>query len=321
MLALLLGSGFEQEVRDRKSMAQCLKNLRVIGAALQMYSAEDSIEQVIPIHQSTMVRSGVHVGGTLRSFVRPWAWGGASGTTRFPLNDTGAGFFVNESDPVGSFYASATRPLRHYVAGDPFSNEPEPALIFECPADVGYPKDPRIDDMLGSARGIPLFGMLGNSYRHSMFSAFGGGNTQFSYGAYGHRLSSLTGLDRQLLLGDPLLFNMIGINASPDPDPIPLTGWHGEVLADNALYADASARWTNIERLGRITFPDEPSADSLAASNRQLLFRTSAFKLDCYPTPGAAINTISAGQVLSLMSGFLSSQWPLLNYENNLPAQ
>ena len=85
---------------------------------------------------------------------------------------------------------------------------------MDCPADRGYPDSPWSTSVPPTAFNIPLYEMLGNSYRTHWIGLFwpGGGGTVngfFDSGVWGHTASSIQSpLSRTVLYSDPLFYEL-----------------------------------------------------------------------------------------------------------------
>jgi hypothetical protein len=284
----------------------CLSNLQRIGMACHQYSAEDPREQAIPI-QMDMIRNPGSIGPTvdngfwLTRTVNWFAWGGQSGTRAFKVTgDAGYSLAETSVPECGTTFDCVTRP--DYAAGRRPLNGyifPDPLDAFHCSADTGYPADPRIDDAPPGNALRPCWETLGNSYRGSLSCFAQGGGLSgwtgaFAFGPWGHRLSTLPDQGRLILLGEPMWFNLIGLDSS-DPNVVPnLVGWHGVRMSDNLLFCDGAARMTSVlgAHVGADRWP--LSADGLERNAPPIefpdLLRSGAtWRLACYPTPGAVI--------------------------------
>ena len=295
--------------RATARLTDCLSNLQHIGMALHAYAAEDPREQAIPI-QLDMVNNVALLGPTSDAGYWLWrtancfAWGGQSATRVFKTSAR-AGYALADTPPQDGNsipcvqrvdYAASRRPLNGCIAPDPLD-------VFHCPADTGYPNDPRIDDAPGANALRSCWDTLGNSYRASLtsYTQTGGGlapsTGSFSFGSWGHRLSTLPSQSTSVLVADPLWSYQLSTLLCYDCDPnvIPV-GWHGTPWADNVLYADGSARLTSVQGARRDLVRRPLGADSLALAvnappvcDLGLLCAGPSWQVDCYPTPGAVI--------------------------------
>lgn len=315
-LSLLIGTA-AAHTRSAGRTADCLSNLHQIGLALHAYSTEDPREQAIPIHMN-MVRQGVSY--WLWRTANWFAWGGQSATEPF-LTGVFQWWLSAAPPPPGSTrvseYDAARRPLNGYCA-------PGTLDVFRCPADVGYPSDPNVDDSPIQNAGQPCWTTLGSSYRANLAGLSKGQWTPasgyFSFGPLGHARSTLQNPSQLVMAGDPVWFNMIG---SDYPDttiqPIDLPSWHGVPLSDNLLYADGAARLTSAAGAGHFSYitplrhPDSPDLlrwDRPEIQNWTFLTVGPDWQVGCYPTPGARLFGDWFGYVGT-------AAWPWKNYYDN----
>lgn len=317
VLALIVGAGFESEWRERQKTGRCLGNLQQIGRVLQQYAAEDSSEQAIPLHPYWF---SVSQPGPFTLHVAPWVWGGVSGTRPWRVADSPT-FVLTEGDPLGDRFSGSTRPLRRYNPTGRVGAGPVFADVFACPADSGFPQDDVagavfFDDLPVDAREVPLIEALGNSYRHEMRGFVRSGSRTFSAAPFGHRFSTLVRPDRQALVFDSLFREFRGISGHAKPR---LIGWHGELRADNVLYADGGARFTYADPYQNGPFPDEPPIETIDPNYRYLLTRGEYYKLDCYPTPGAALSRLDNFAWVGTLGN--PNLWPFANHQRLVGGQ
>lgn len=302
-VVLLAGSALST-TRARSRKVTCLDNLGQIGAAMLAYAAEDSREQIIPIHMN-MVRSAPYWDWRL---INSFVWGGQNATILFRYGDGGAGkYWLSEAPPPpeGGLWrpecGASRRPLNAYIPGEPGTYD-----IFRCPQDTGYPDSVYIDDSPPAQADVPCWDGLGNSYRANLLSyTFAGTPTSqghFSFGPWGHGLSTLLDAGRLVLVADPLFYAQTRAYTTPDgnpPDEI-AWGWHGRWMTENVLYCDGTARATSVaDRVygmsallrppsslagPHLEYPDIRPLDLLESLIRGRMWHT-----DCYPTPGAVI--------------------------------
>ncbi|MBL8880598.1 MAG: prepilin-type N-terminal cleavage/methylation domain-containing protein [Phycisphaerales bacterium] len=320
-----------QGARDQGKKAVCGSNLAGLGRALYSYATEDTKELIIPVHRYNVNNPGPFWGGGgqwMWRTVLPGLWGGRTATTPFP---TGSGSpqttLTNDVLP----FAARTKPLNKYVLGAISQSDSKKMEMYHCPSDVGYPDDPRIRDNTTAAAKIPMYDLVGNSYRANM-----GGMVQaesngpnyyggYTVGPYAHRLSTLSSMSDLLMVSDPLVYEMFPINlASPENRRARLfMGWHKKIGADNALFADGHTQQF------RVSDANEFDSDTLTQMglppggmttlNAGYLRRSERHRIDCYPTPAARIRQQqNPDNPARNDPGFGNwSYWPLKNYQDN----
>jgi len=302
--------------REQGKRVKCLANLRSLGLALQQYALEDRAEQPIPIHESMLQPCPYWEWRTVNWF----AWGGRSGQKPF-LTESGAILLACDGPDARPQYDALRRPLNRYIFAGLHAADAKELRWFECPSDQGYPSHSEIDDSPPANAERPCYDTLGNSYRASlaMITLLGGDNGSlghFSYGPWGHRLPNLRDLSRLVLLGEPKFFNMIGRDdaSAPSPDPVLVTGWHKQFMADNLLFCDGSAKTTEAEKQ-HVFDPGTLAAMNVYAED--YLARGSTWRLDCFPTPGARLwgSRELWGQTYGAGYG---TQWPFAGCEENM---
>lgn len=307
LLASIVVPGLQTTRTDRRRAA-CLANLQQIGGASLMYATEDDREQMIPIHPMN-VRSDA----TRYISNGPWCW-----RTALPIS-YGGRTAITPMLVDGSYQATAlmmedrwgtpTRPLNQYADLE----------AFHCPADTGYPAfDPA--DWGGSGNmdsppqmaGIPCWDFLGNSYRGNTLGftlTYWGTSPKwkamFDSGPKGHAVSLIENPSRITLYCDPI-FHTVARQLSgslPLPPIDPITGWHGQLMADNVAYCDGSARMTEI---GELYEWDLEELDEIGLGDdygpRYFLCRGPTWQMDSYPAPGALIRVFHYISGVSLIS-------------------
>jgi prepilin-type N-terminal cleavage/methylation domain-containing protein len=318
LLSILLPS--LSGAREQGKKAKCLANLGNLGKAIYQYANEDPAEQVIPIHMNMVTTCSYWEWRTVNWF----AWGGRSAQIPF-YTGGGFGLWLSEDPNLppstlpAVVYAARRRPLNVYMLDGVDEGDSAKMEWFACPSDQGYPDSPWIDDSPSANAERPCYDSMGNSYRGSlaMYGLTTGGGTQgasnghFSYGPWGHRLSTLLDTGRMILMGEPTFFNMIGMDDSSAPgnNEVLLNGWHKRKLMDNLLYCDGSARTTKAEGQSMID-----NTNWTDISNPGLIHRGASWKLDCYPVGGAVI----WGDWSQYTGGGQSSLWPWKGYQDNL---
>lgn len=303
--------------KEQAKRALCLSNLRQIGTAVKAYSAEDSREHATPIHLQD-----VTLGISYRQFIsiNPFASGGRDAQQRFRILGS-VTMMLDENDPVGRRWAAKTRPLNRYVFKNLNNADYKQMPMFRCPSDRGYPINPLIDHSPPENATRACYDTLGNSYRYAdacVIPYAGSIFQSFSFGAWGHRLSSLTNTGMLVQYGEPIWFNMNGpiIFVGDDFDPILAYGWHKRRMTDNVLYVDGSARSTLV---GKSIGVDEPTAQAMGLGRLEasLLKRGANYRQDCYPTPGAHIMGVVSS--IQWLGGYFNpNTWPLSGCEDNM---
>ena len=321
------------QAREQAKRAVCLSNLRSLGTSMNTYANDDDKELLLPIHEMMVTNTapmGSDVGRWAWRMINWFAWGGA--TASEPFFHSGA---VGGSTPIGQ--NSATRP---YLASNrPLNRYLYPKLeedwrtrryahnlkLYQCPGDRGYPRHDDVDDAPQEMANKQLYPSIGNSYRASLsgrFRSSGGAdyNGAFTTGPWGHKISDLVNTGRLVLIGEPTFFNMIGRDDGGTSDPdgtkqaVLLMGWHRQMLRDNLLYCDGSARTTKAEGVSPILPETLVASDMRGAGSAT---RGSTFQLDTYPTPGAHI----WGNMRPNEMGVTEADqnlWPYARYKSNL---
>jgi hypothetical protein len=319
-LALIVGPTFQQ-VNQAAPRVQCLANLRLLGEATLAYASEDPREQLVPLHQSTV--STLHDVGFLST---PWSWrsamrfafGGRTATVPFPTKRGDVTVLMDDN----GFWAGRTRPLTNYLT----ANQTADPTVFRCPADTGYPDEPLWNlNAPATAYDIPLFDMLGNSYRHNslglVWTRGSGARGHFDPGVFGHRLSSIASpLNETVLYYDALFHALTRPENRPPWGPQdPIRGWHGQWLRDNVAYADGSARTTKVGKLEEFT-QEQLQQMGYTQSFRWEWFlrRGHRWQMDSYPSPGALIRMFTPeGQNVTTTPRWTG--WPFDNFQSNDP--
>lgn len=318
-LLVAVGLPLLDSTTHAERQAVCLANLRAIGAASLAYAVEDERNQIVPLHLS-MVSTLASVG-----FPRPeWSWrtatpfsfGGYTATRVFP---TAEGPVTVMTDPNG-LWGTRTRPLNRYVFGD--GDGAAHPSVFRCPADVGYPDSEWLREAPREAAGIPCVDFLGNSYRTTTIGlAFVSGSwvtAYFTSGPQGHRADSLKGnVSDVLLYVEPLVSNFARLIFGEDPPYF--EGWHGVPYSDNAAYCDGSARLTLVERATEFTLEQLDEMGYTPDFHwSTFLRRTSTWRMDCYPTPGALVRVFTPAGSPMFTSAIPYRGWPFNNHQFNL---
>ena len=282
-----------RDAREQGKQVACLANMRSIGQATHAYAYEDKFEHAVPIHQ-TMVHTtqGGAESDWLWRTMLPRTFGGRTPIRGFPLS--GGGQWPGTSNPDG-WWAAQTRPLNNYLYGNRDAMDESGLTVFRCPSDRGYPDHPTIVDAPPVAVGIPLYDYLGNSYRiqtTGMYWPGGGGQhrASFTVGPWGHRLSTLQDTGKLVIYTEPCFYNFARRCSPFDPDTHRLRGWHRQVMAENVTFTDGSARSTRVGALQKWDHDTLARMGVRATVGINLILRrTSTWRMDCYPTPGAFI--------------------------------
>ena len=312
--------------REQGKKAVCLSNLSQIGKASHAYATDDEREQLVPLHRSVVsTLSGAGFGGTEWSWrtASKYAFGGRTATRAFP---TESGTITVMMDDWG-FWGARTRPLNKYIYGDIESADFKKLDMFHCPSDAGYPDSQWVHDAPRECADIPLYDMVGNSYRwNSAGLVWLSGSLRvgsFSVAVYGHTSSAIDSPSRLAMYSEPLFYNfsrqggLIG-----DPSMIPIPGWHKKIMSDLVCYADASARMTRVDKTAEW---DTLTLQKMNYTSNfppyYFLRRGRTWQTDCYPSPGAIINVYSpSGSLMTPNPGAIGyTGWPFTNYQSNLP--
>jgi hypothetical protein len=290
--------------RATARLTDCLSNLQRIGMALHAYAAEDPREQAIPL-QMDMVADPTYLGPVgadngywLWRTANWYAWGGQSATLVFKTSSSSpAGYAFSDAPPQDGNsipyiqrpdYAAAHRPLNGYIAPDLLD-------VFHCPADAGYPSS--LNDMPTANLNRPCWDTLGDSYQASLAQYVKSYASEpyagaLSFGAWGHRLSTLPNPGRMILIRDGLWSHLLGADPNGPPNPPPV-GWHGVAGSDNVLFCDGSARLTSALGADFSRGRRPLSADGLKLDQPPICDATGicgpTWQVDCYPTPGAVV--------------------------------
>lgn len=340
LLATFLATGMTEN-RERAERARCLANLRQLAAGAQAYAAEDSLNQVVPLHAS-MVRTAVNTTGwsdewSWRTAAR-FAFGGQTATAPFAQSRTlpPANFTSVVVNPDGA-WGAATRPLNRYVTASIDNTRLEDLQAFRCPADQGYPDNAFTSnrEISRGATATPCIGVLGNSYCFRnmglIWGTVGSPNVmgRFSSGVLGHRLSTLVDTSRLVLFSDAPFSTMARSIRPSSHEAVPFLGWHGQEWADNAAYVDGSARLTLNGNLLNpwdfTTLQEMGYTDPTGGFDPTwFLSRGRAWRNDTYPTPGARIAVRNAaGTIVTPPISYFGppwiNHWPFLNYQDVTP--
>lgn len=307
LISILLPS--LQGAREQAKRAKCLANMKSISQASVGYASEDKREIITPIHQ--MAASTLNYTGWTGTFTRMdgAAYGQAEGASRVaiptsfggrtaqvPFGQTRVMLDIAEDSAGSDRWLAKTRPLNRFALGTAEQSDSKSMELFHCPSDAGYPQHNFIQDAPLQVADIPLYDIVGNSYRINVAGMFWrsgnfGFNGAFSVGAWGHKYSSLQDTGKLAMYTEPVFYNASRVFTTPGEPGI--VGWHKGLMADNVAFCDGSARHTRAIQL--VAWPDQLLRDMQytdpdgALDWRWFLRRGDTWKTDCYPTPGARI--------------------------------
>ncbi|MFH1747424.1 MAG: prepilin-type N-terminal cleavage/methylation domain-containing protein [Planctomycetota bacterium] len=320
LISILLPS--LQGAREQGKKAVCLSNMRQIAQASHSYANDDDREQIVPLHRmmvSTLVGGGF--GGTEWSWrtATPFCFGGRTAQKIFPT----------ESGPVSvltqdwGLWGAPTKPLNKYIYGDIDAADFDKLPMFKCPSDAGFPDSVWVQDAPQECADIPLYDMLGNSYRINVAGlVWLAGSLRigsFTVSAWGHTASSIDNPSRVAMYSEPLFYNFSRQGGLIDnPEVIPIPGWHKKIMSDLVAYCDGSARMTRVDK------QSEFDAETLRLMNYTTAFpayyflrRGKTWQTDCYPSPGALIK-VFAPNGTDMTPDINYVGWPFNNYQTNL---
>ncbi len=341
LISILLPS--LQGAREQAKTAKCLANMKSIAQASVAYASEDKREIITPIHQ--MAASTLNYQGWTGPFqaMGGGAYGAAEGSSRVaiptsfggrtaqvPFGPTKVMLDIAE-DPQGSDrWRANTRPLNRFALGTAEQSDSKSMELFHCPSDSGYPQHPFIRDAPVQVADIPLYDLVGNSYRINVAGLFWAGagngfNGAFSVGAWGHKFSTLQDTGKLAMYTEPIFYNASRVYTTPgDPG---IVGWHKKLMADNVSYCDGSARNTRAIQL--VAWPNQLLTDmQYTDPNGGLdwtwfLRRGDTWKTDCYPTPGARIvvrtpaGAVVTPQIQTAIPANAINRWPFRAFQDN----
>lgn len=307
LISILLPS--LQGAREQAKRAKCLSNMKGIAQASVAYSSEDRRELLCPIQK--MVASTLHTQGFSGSFTRndppgqaypagelairlaiPTSYGGRS--SQIAMGGTNAMLDI-EDNPLGSDrWQAKSRPLNKYVLGTIDQSDRKNLEMYHCPSDTGYPLHKFIADAPRELEGLPLYDILGNSYRVNVAGYFwlgsgGGASGQFSVGVWGKAMSKLSETGKIAMYCEPIFYNASRqLAVSPADDA--LVGWHRSSMTDNVAFADGSARSTRAIQMNQ--WPTALLTQMNVATDNPwwyYLRRGDTWRTDTYPTGGSLI--------------------------------
>jgi prepilin-type N-terminal cleavage/methylation domain-containing protein len=345
LISILLPS--LQGAREQGKRAKCLANMKSISQASVAYASEDKREIITPISQ--MAASTANYQGWSGAFQRMdnGPYGPAEGSSRIAIPTSYGGrtaqkpfgnvrIMLDDMDPDGAGgsqnWVAKHRPLNRYVLGSNEQSDSKSVEVFHCPADTGYPDHHFIKDAPKVLADIPLYDVVGNSYRINVAGLFwAAGNMgfhgAFSVGAWGHKFSTLQDTGKLAMYTEPIFYNASRVFTEPgDPG---IVGWHKALMTDNVAYCDGSARSTRAIQL--VSWPDQLLRDMEYTDPDGglrwdwFLRRGDTWKTDCYPTPGARIvvrnattGTIVTPQIQPpAIPANAMTRWPFRSYQDN----
>lgn len=320
LMSILLPS--MSRARHQAKSAVCLSNLRQLGYLLLAYADEDQADQVIPIHDMMIRRTGnPWISGTGHSFV----WGGRDG--QFPLPGESGDIWLSGNakgyvppEMGGPMYGAAQRPLnRFYLGRNIHASDAAEMGVFRCPDDRGFSgQSPAVPPVV---RGLPCYEVFGNSYQAQTLTSFIDDSPSqagaFSWGVWGHRLQTLPTPGQLVLAAEPPLLDTAGGD------------WHARGKKANVLFVDGGARATSTQvhalpACGTLVKMDLPCPP--LPCNAGLLSEGPGWRLDTWPTPGARIwgaPSLWTADPPPFTADAISpclnrAQWPFPAYECNL---
>ena len=316
VLALLLAIATPalQAVDEDVERTLCLGNLRMMGQASWAYAADDPRDQLTPLHQrtvSTLLRQDFLGTQWGHRTAMPASFGGRTATRPFPTEVGEVTVMMDKEGP----WATRTRPLTIFLQSD---TEIDLAM-FRCPADRGYPDSLWSSSSPSTAFNIPLYEMLGNSYRTNSIGLRWTVGGWFTSGVWGHTASSIQSpLSRTVLYSEPLFYEFSRHGEGTGWAP-PIPGWHGRLMSDNVAYSDGSARMTRVGVLETFTSAQLAKMGYTPNfSSRWFLRRGPTWRTDSFPTPGAQIRVFREnGQNITPTVRWTG--WPFDDHQFNLP--
>jgi prepilin-type N-terminal cleavage/methylation domain-containing protein len=290
-----------QSAKEEARRAVCLSHMRGIATASSAYGSEDERGLGVPVDwlcQSITYSSGWPMDSMYYYSIRlglPRMFGGATPTTPIPVHNSE----VTITTEVDGPWSAKNRPLnKHLYNSELTGEEAKDVRLFRCPSDTGYPETNQFSDCPNAARGIPVYDMLGNSYRINPAGFLVHRRGTFSVGVQGHALSVITAPAQVVMFCEPLFYSF-SIDDWVNPEAVPL-GWHNRIREDNVAYTDGSARSTPAGEL--VEWTDDLLNDmGVAPCVRNsgswdpfyFLRRGHSWRTDTYPAPGARIHCYS----------------------------
>jgi prepilin-type N-terminal cleavage/methylation domain-containing protein len=329
-----------QAAREQGKRAKCLANIRSIAGAMHTYSSDDSRAisfAVQPIYGDYTTTGRTYAYAEFL-FVSWWTWGGRDATVSWNLGV--ANYYVrayNDANPPQlesnpdhwKLYAAKHRPLNQilYPRGISIDGKERFELpLFECPSDVGYPDDApwvgeEINDAPRYARKVRCYDGLGNSYRGSFASLNSAPSARarawMTFGPAAHKMDTLANTADMVWFGEPLFFNRFGApSALGIRDGILyMPGWHKRRGVDNLAFVDGSGRSTEVGQT-MVDF-DANAREQMGMHPGLRISRGQNWRLDCYPTPGAALIEPYAGHLAAVSDGIGTTYWPGRGFQYN----
>ena len=325
LISILLPS--LQGAREQGKKAVCLSNMGQIGKASYAYASDDAREQIVPLHRqmiTTPIQGFSSSEWSWRTAI-PFCFGGRTAQKPFPIGATSVTVMMDFDHGGNGLWTAQTRPLNKYVYGDLADSDENKMDMFKCPSDTGYPVSEWVQDAPPEAAEIPLYDMLGNSYRINVAGLvwLGGGSSRigsFSVAAWGHNASVINTPARIAMYSEPLFYNFSRQDGSWNPDRIPIAGWHKKIMSDNVTYCDGSGRMTRVDEHAEF---DQQTLDQMNYTPNfppyYFLRRGRTWQTDCYPAPGALMRCFSLyGQDQTPRPSELGyTGWPFDNYQMN----
>ena len=303
LISILLPSLSAAKEEARKAV--CGSNLRQMGTACHTYATEDEKDLLVPVHlsyQSPLSRFGW--GSDPQWYARlalPFSFGGRTPSRTIPIPGTN----VQEMIRRPEYWGPNTRPMNIQLYGanfntdDPNNGVTADLPLFHCPSDRGYPNSNWVQDAPATAFDIPLYEMLGNSYRLNTAGVFfiTPYSGMFTSGPFGHPLSSLVNASNVVVMAEPMFYNFSRPSAQFQPDLAEITGWHKKTMQENVLFVDGSARLT---RCDDVTELDDASLQQINYTDwnggrnwQQFMRRGATWQTDAWPAPGARVPILS----------------------------
>ncbi len=298
LVSILLPSLTRARAQAQKTA--CLSNQRNIVTGAAQYAHNDSGNTLTPLHWSMLSKNfdtGEYWMGRLAMWV---AFGGQGATQEFYTEDgtymvNHTKTFVNPVTGVTHSWGTAERPLTAFMVPD-VENDAKGIDTFRCPGDRGYPGEYSqqvADDAPLENFDRSLFETLGNSYRLSLYMTLSD-NPRYAFGVFGQRLDRLSNTSRMVFGGGPLFFNMIGSDSN-SWSTVDMVSSHGEVMTENLMFADGSARSTRANPIRADEFRPTAQDGEDWGADVSIFARGVDYQIDCYPTPGVQFGSGSPG--------------------------
>ena len=328
LISILLPS--LSQAREQGKRAVCLSHLKSIGQASHSYATEDRREMIVPLSMVTVRQEGVN--GMDQAFythiAEPASFGGRTPTKDIMGMAGNVSVMRAQADGGNGYWEAHRRPLNGYVYGDIDEADAKKLEMFHCPSDTGYPQKPTVvadtdDSCPQPSWNVPLYDMLGNSYRINTCGFYLVGQaaqSTFSTGAQGHIASSVDSPSRVAMYCEPLWYTITLLDTANNPTmaagAASIEGWHKKLASDVVCYCDGSARLTRADQKSawdQATLAGMGVSQQVAAD--YILRRGQTWQTDCYPAPGALILKYGfSGQPGSSLVGASYRGWPFDNY-------